>query len=96
MSLDDLRRFNRNEILRLAFNRGATNVRVFGSLVRGTNKDTSDIDLLVDFSADKSLLDQVGLKQDLEALLGCSVDVVEPGGISPYLAESILAEAVPL
>ena len=44
----------------------------------------------------RSLLDQVGLKQDLEELLGRKVDVVVEGGISPYLEERILSEAVPL
>jgi predicted nucleotidyltransferase len=75
---------------------GASNVRVFGSIARGSATGASDLDLLVDFAAERSLLDQVGLKQELESLLGCAVDVVEPGGVSPYLAEAILSEAVPL
>lgn len=86
----------RDAILRIAARYGATNVRVFGSAARDEATDESDIDLLVDLEAERSLLDQVGLKQDLEELLGRRVDIVVEGGISPYLEEQILAEAVPL
>lgn len=94
MTLEELRQNSRSEILRLANQHGAKNVRVFGSLVRGTASSLSDLDLLVEFSADRSLLDQIALQQELETLLKCRVDLVEPGGVSPYLAEAIIAEAV--
>ncbi len=86
----------RDSILRIAEKHGASNVRLFGSMARGTETASSDIDILVNLSADRSLLDQVGLKQDLEELLGRSVDVLVEGGLSPYLEQRILAEAVPL
>ena len=44
----------------------------------------------------KSLLDLVGLWQDLQDLLGRNVDVISDGGISPHLRAKIPAEAVPL
>jgi predicted nucleotidyltransferase len=87
---------NRTEILRIAAEYGARNVRVFGSTARGSATDASDVDILVDLDEGRSLLDQVGLQQELEALLGRKVDVVVQGGISPYLEGRILAEAVPL
>ncbi|SRR6266436_6342107 len=96
MTLDELRRDKKDELLSVARRHGASNVRVFGSVARGVANDTSDVDLLVDFSPERSLLDQVALQQELEELLSCRVDVVEPGGISPYLAPRILAEAIPL
>jgi len=86
----------RDAILRIAAQHGARNVRVFGSAARNEATEESDVDLLVDLEPDRSLLDQVALKQDLEELLGCTVDLVVEGGISPYLEEQILAEAVPL
>jgi uncharacterized protein len=86
----------RDAILRIAAKHGARNVRVFGSTARGTTTAHSDVDILVDLEQGRSLLDQVGLKQELEDLLGRNVDVVVEGGISPYLEERILAEAVPL
>jgi predicted nucleotidyltransferase len=87
---------NRTEILRIAAEYGARNVRVFGSTARGSATDASDVDILVDLDEGRSLLDQVGLQQELEALLGRKVDVVVQGGISPYREGRILAEAVPL
>lgn len=86
----------RNEILQAAARYGARNVRVFGSIARGQVGPESDIDFLVDLEPSRSLLDHVGLKQDLEGLLGRPVDVVVEGGISPHLESRILAEAVPL
>lgn len=71
-------------------------MRVFGSRARGEEGPDSDLDLLVDLEPDRSLLDVISIKQDLEDLLGCSVDVVTEGGLSPYLRERILAEALPL
>ena len=54
------------------------------------------MDLLVDMEKGRNLLDLVGFWQDLEELLGCRVDVITDGGISPYLQERIYAEALPL
>ncbi|MCH7714922.1 MAG: nucleotidyltransferase family protein [Gemmatimonadetes bacterium] len=87
---------NREAILQLAAQHGAANVRVFGSMAREDATPGSDVDFLVDMEADRSLLDLVGLWQDLEDLLGQSVDVISEGGMSPYLRDKILAEAVPL
>ena len=94
-TLDHLNR-HRDEILALAARHHATRVRVFGSVLRGDDHARSDIDLLVDFAADASLLDLVGLQQDAEALLERRVDIVTPGGVSPFLRQRILDEAQPL
>lgn len=96
MGLDDLIKTKRVEILRIAAEHGARNVRVFGSLARGDAGPESDLDLLVQMEEGRSLLDLVGLWQDLEELLGRRVDVVSEGGLSPYLRSRVLAEAVPL
>jgi uncharacterized protein len=86
----------RDTILGIAAKYGARNLRIFGSATHDTTVRPNDIDLLVDLEDGRSLLDHVGLKQELEELLGRSVDIVVEGGISPYLEERILAEAVPL
>jgi len=86
----------RKDILRLAARHGARNVRVFGSLVRGEGREDSDLDLLVTLGEGRSLLDLVGLKQDLEDLVHRPVDVVTEQALSPYLRERVLSEAVPL
>ena len=86
----------RAEILDLAKRHGADNVRVFGSLARGEGAETSDLDLLVTLAEGTSLLDLVGLKQDLEDLVHCPVDIVTERSLSLYLRERVLSEAVPL
>ena len=96
MGLDEVVKAKRSEILRLAAQHGARNVRVFGSLARGQADLDSDLDLLVEMDEGRSLLDLVGLWQDLEELLGSKVDVISEGGLSPYLRDHVLAEAIPL
>jgi len=86
----------REEILDLAARHGARNVRVFGSLARGEGREGSDLDLLVTLGEGRSLLDLVGLKQDLEDLVHRPVDVVTERALSPYLREHVLSEAIPL
>lgn len=96
MTVDELLKQKRAEILRIAARRGARNVRVFGSAARGEAGGRSDVDFLVEMERGKSLLDLAGLSIDLEELLGVEVDVLTDGGVSPYLRERIYAEAVPL
>lgn len=96
MGIKELLESRRNEILDLAGAYGAKNIRVFGSVARGETGPTSDVDLLVDMEKGRNLLDLVGFWQDVEELLGCRVDVITDGGISPYLRERIYAEAIPL
>ena len=95
MGIDELRK-RRDEILRIAAEHGAGNVRVFGSAARGGAGPESDVDFLVDMEAGRSLLDLGGLLMDLQDLLGCEVDVVEPEGIHWYIKDRVLEEAVEL
>ena len=96
MNLERLLKEKREEILRIAADHGARNVRVFGSVVRGETDAQSDIDLLVEFEPDRSLLDHAALWLDLQDLLGCKVDVVSEGGVKARLRDRILREAVPV
>ena len=92
----DAVRSERNRILEVAQRHGITNVRVFGSVVRGEATQESDLDLLVEVEAGRSLLDLVAFWQELEERLGHRLDVISDGGVSPYLRERIYAEAVSL
>ncbi|MGH8065204.1 MAG: nucleotidyltransferase family protein [Candidatus Entotheonellia bacterium] len=96
MEVDRLLQSKRDEILRIAASHGARDVRLFGSLARGEAGPKSDIDILVKLDVGRSLLDIVAIKQDLEDLLGCEVDVVTEAAISPYIREEVLSEAVSL
>jgi predicted nucleotidyltransferase len=86
----------RAEILNLALRHGARNVRVFGSRARGEGGENSDLDLLVTLGEGRSLLDLIGLKQELEDLVHRPVDVVTEQALSPYLRDRVLSEAIPL
>ena len=96
MSLDELIKTKREDILRTATKYGAYNVRVFGSVARGEADEKSDIDLLVDMEPGRSLFDLGGLLTDLEDLLGCNVDVVTEKGLRDRIRERVLKEAVSL
>lgn len=91
-----LRTADREAIRRLAEKHGAANVRIFGSAVRKERTIGSDLDVLVTMAAGRTLLDLIGLEQDLAELLGHPVDVVSDAGLSPYLRSRIVADAVPL
>jgi predicted nucleotidyltransferase len=84
----------REAIQELAALRGARNIRIFGSVARNEAGPDSDVDVLADFEPGRTLIDVAGFELDLEDLLGCKVDLVEEGGISPYMEGRILAEAV--
>ncbi len=86
----------RKAILRIAAGHGARDVRLFGSVAREEAGPRSDVDFLVRMEKGRGLLDLVGLWQDLEEFLGCKVDVLTDGGVSPYLRERIYHEAKPL
>lgn len=96
MTTLDLLKTKREDILRLATLRGAKNLRVFGSVARGEEDSTSDVDFLVDMDPGKSLLDLGGLLMDLQELLGRSVDIVTERGLKSRLRNRVLEEAVPL
>lgn len=89
-------RQQRRAILRTADRRRARNIRVFGSVARGDDTATSDVDLLVDLDEGVGLLDLIGLERELADLLGVDVDVVPAQCLKPAIREQVLAEAVTL
>lgn len=86
----------RDQVIRIAAARGARSVRVFGSVVKGLDREGSDLDLLVDLPLGTSLLHIVGLQLDIEDALGVKVDLCTERELHPDLKERILAEARPL
>lgn len=89
-------RARRDDILRIAAQHGARNIRVFGSVARGDAGPESDLDLLVEAGPETTPFFPGGLVADLEQLLGRRIDVVEQDGLLPALRERVLREAVPL
>ena len=70
-----------------------TNLRVFGSVLYGTDQDGSDLDLLVDVLPGTTLFDLGGLQDELESLLGIRVDLRTPADLPPKFRAKVLAEA---
>lgn len=87
---------HREAVLRAAYRRGFSHVRVFGSVRRSEATSASDVDLLVDRSEGASLLDRAALTADLEAILGRHVDVVPEEALHWLARPQVLYEAVPL
>jgi len=81
----------RREIAAVAARHKASHVRVFGSAAIGADTTSSDLDLLVHFSDDASLYDQVGLTHDLEELLGVRVDVISDGAAGIDRLQDVVA-----
>ena len=87
---------NRDELFEKIANllkgHGVRKVAVFGSYVRGEEKPESDIDIIVEFSERKSLLELVRIERELSEELGINVDLLREKSISPYLIDTIKRE----
>jgi uncharacterized protein len=94
VTLESLRT-RKSNIEDLARKHGALNIRVFGSVARGSNREESDVDFLVDLEPSRTLFDLISLRLDLKELLDAEVEVTTTGSLR-YIRERVLAEAVPL
>ena len=93
--LKQLLQERREEILEIAANHGAFNVRVFGSVARGEETEKSDIDFLINYDINKiSSWFPVGLIHDLEDLLGRKVDVVTETGLKERIRDRVLRDCI--
>ncbi len=96
-SLEQVFDLLRQQLPALRARYGVRSLGVFGSYVRGEQKKRSDVDVLVEFGEhDISLLEFVGLEQELSGLLGIKVDLVEKGGLKPEIGKRILQEVIPV
>lgn len=92
MTLEELRK-HKHEIEAIAAKYGVSNIRVFGSVVRGEAGQESDIDLLVTFSMPLGFA-AMNPKLELESYFRRSVDVVDERCLDPFIGPHIRAEAV--
>lgn len=96
MSVLDTIARRRQDIIVLAKQHGASNIRLFGSVARGEETPESDVDFLVVLEPGRSLLDHAALKIALEEMLGRPVDVATERGLKPKYRDRILGEAIAL
>lgn len=71
---------------------GVMSLGIFGSRVHGTARTDSDVDVLVQLAPRSDLLDLVGVKLHLEAILGLSVDITTESGLRPELRDAIMKD----
>ena len=96
MKPSDALQSHRAEIRSVVQAHRALNARVFGSVLHGTDRDGSDLDLLVDALPGATLLDLGDLEEELKSLLGVDVDLLTPGDLPPKFRAKVLAEAQPI
>jgi hypothetical protein len=91
-----LSRQDADHVREISRRHGVARVRVFGSAARGEAGPGSDLDLLVAFEPGRGFRDLMDLCEEVEAALGRKVDVVVEDGLSPYIRDRVLREAVAL
>ena len=87
---------NRAIIRRVVESHRASNARVFGSVLHGQDSHNSDLDILIDPTADTTLMDVAAIQVELQRLLGVKVDVLTPRALPDSFRNKVLAEAVPV
>ncbi|MBI3147485.1 MAG: nucleotidyltransferase family protein [Betaproteobacteria bacterium] len=87
---------HRESIRQIVATHRAQNARVFGSVIRGDDGEESDLDLLVDPTAETTLFDIAAMRHELLQLLGVPVDVLTPRALPEKFRAAVLAEAVPV
>ncbi len=90
--IDEIAR-KREALLEIAARHGASNLRLFGSVLRGEERPDSDVDFLVDIAEDRGFDDYLAFAEELGILLGRRVDLITERSLSPFFRPYIEAEA---
>ena len=86
--------FDTNKLVKICRENDVDRLSVFGSVARGEATKESDIDFLVHFAKPKSLLAIIGLEEQIEAVIGRSVDLLTEAALSPYVRDNIVQDSV--
>jgi predicted nucleotidyltransferase len=84
---------HRDRIREIALSHRVNNVRVFGSVVHGEDTEDSDLDLLVDPTAETTLMDIAKIQLEVAQLLRVTVDVLTPKALPDKFRERVIKEA---
>jgi len=87
---------HREAIRKIVEENHAGNARIFGSVLHGNDTEDSDLDLLVDPTAQTTLFDLARIQRRLQEILGVPVDVLTPKALPDKFRDSVLAEATTL
>ncbi|HVW78354.1 MAG TPA: nucleotidyltransferase family protein [Alloacidobacterium sp.] len=86
----------REDIRRIVQENRSANPRIFGSVLRGSDSESSDLDILIDPTRETSLLDVARIQNQIQVLLGVRVDVLTPAALPQKFRDQVLSEAVPV
>jgi predicted nucleotidyltransferase len=86
----------RAELLEVLRRHGVTNPAIFGSAARGDDHEGSDVDILVDFAPGTDIIDIIGIKRELEGVLGVPVDLVPRSGLKERVRSRAAKDLLPL
>jgi predicted nucleotidyltransferase len=84
----------KKEIISILIKHGIKRISVFGSYARNEATPKSDLDLIVEFPKGITLLDHVGIEMELSEALNMKIDLLSRNGISPYIKDQVLKEAI--
>jgi len=87
---------NREAIRSVVERHRALNARVFGSVVRGDDREGSDLDILIDPPSETTMFDIGAIRHELLHLLGVPVDVLTPNSLPDEFRSKVIAEARPV
>jgi hypothetical protein len=87
---------HRDRIREIALSHRVTDVRVFGSVLRGGDTEGSDLDILVEPTEETTLLDIGAIQYELEELLGIPIDVLTPKALPDKFRQRVVDEAEPV
>ncbi|MYM81726.1 nucleotidyltransferase [Duganella sp. FT50W] len=96
MTPSEALRRHRHAIRHIVESHRAGNARVFGSTARGEDRDGSDLDILVDPSAETTLFDIGAMRHELLELLGIPADVLTPCALPERFRAEVVAQALPI
>ena len=87
---------HRSQVRAVLLAHGFTNPKIFGSVARQEDTESSDLDLLVTFPNQPRLATIVNVRKQIEAMVGVSVELVNPARLHAHVTKTVLREAVVL
>lgn len=94
MNIDEIKQILLENKDNLRYNYKVKDIGIFGSFVRNEQKNSSDLDILVEFEGPIGLFKFMDLEDHLKSLLGVKVDLVSKKALKPYIGKHILEEII--
>ena len=96
MKPSEVLNLNRDAVRSIIYAHHACNPRIFGSVIRGEDSESSDLDILIDPTPETTLFDIGAIRHELIKLLGVPVDVITPKALPERFRRQVQVEALPL